>query len=244
MAGSGGAWKVAYADFVTAMMALFLVLWLVAQDTSIREAVERAFRSQFVTTGTGTSSLLTDTNSPPIDSVGESKNSDSPFEAALMARVLDQLQSLNLPTEGENQPVQLNITPEGIEINIFDRARRPLFVDDTEKLTMYGRWVFSTLAWPIAENRETRIEIAGHTPAGHVSGRPNYTAWELSADRAKAARRVLERYGVHDAQFARVTGFGDTQPLPDRLPTSEENRRVAVFLRLPSPLDAAQGNSP
>ena len=244
MAGSGGAWKVAYADFVTAMMALFLVLWLVAQDTSVREAVERAFRSQFVTTGTGTSSLVTDTNTPPIDSVGESKNSDSPFEAALMARVLDQLQSLNLPTEGENQPVQLNITPEGIEISIFDRSRRPLFVGDTEKLTMYGRWVFSTLAWPIAENRETRIEIAGHTPQGHDTGRPNDTAWELSADRAKTARRVLERYGVHDSQFARVTGFGDTQPLPDLPPTSEENRRVAVFLRLPSPLDAALGNSP
>ena len=244
MAGSGGAWKVAYADFVTAMMALFLVLWLVAQDTSVREAVERAFRSQFVTIGTGTSALVIDTDTPPIDSVGESKNSDSPFEAAIMARVLDQLQSLNLPTEGENQPVRLNITPEGIEISIFDRARRPLFVDDTEKLTMYGRWVFSTLAWPIAENRQTRIEVAGHTPVGHAPGRTNYTVWELSADRAKATRRVLERYGVHASQFARVTGFGDTQPLPDLPPSAEENRRVAVFLRLPSPLDAALGNSP
>lgn len=244
MAGGGGAWKVAYADFVTAMMALFLVLWLVSQDTSVREAVERAFRSQYVTTGTGSSSMLDDSEKKKIDAVGESKNSDSPLEAAVMSRVIDQLQSLNVPSEGENQPVKLNITPEGIEISVFDRAKRPLFVGDTEKLTMYGRWVFSTLAWPIAENRDTHIELAGHTPRGYGAGRTNYTAWELSADRAKVARRLLARYGVRDSQIARVTGFGDTQPIPGTDPAAEDNHRVTILLRIPSPLDAIQGNSP
>lgn len=244
MAGSGGAWKVAYADFVTAMMALFLVLWLVSQDTSVREAVEQAFRSQFVSTGTGTEPLIDDSEEKPVDSPGSSKNSDSPFEATIMNRVLDQLQSLNLPSEGENQPVKLNITPEGLEISVFDRAKRPLFVGETEKLTMYGRWVFSTLAWPIAENRETHIEIAGHTSTGSTTGRTNYTSWELSADRAKTARRVLARYGVRDGQIARVTGFGDTMPMTGAAPTAEENRRVTILLRFPSPLDAMQGNSP
>jgi chemotaxis protein MotB len=244
MAGAGGAWKVAYADFVTAMMALFLVLWLVSQDTSVREAVERAFRSQFVTTGTGSANLLSDTNALPIDAVGESKNSDSPLEATVMSRMIDQLQSLNMPSEGENQPVKLDITPEGLEINIFDRSKRPLFVGETEKLTLYGRWVFSTLAWPIAENRGARIELAGHTPAGYSAGGTNYTAWELSADRAKVARRALERYGVRDSQIARVTGFGDTMPLRGTQPGDEENRRVSVLIRLPSPLDVAQDNQP
>ncbi len=244
MAGGGGAWKVAYADFVTAMMALFLVLWLVSQDTSVREAVEQAFRSQFVSTGTGTEPLIDSSDEKPVDTPGDSNNSDSPFEAAIMSRILDQLQSLNLPSEGENQPVKLNITPEGLEISVFDRARRPLFVGETEKLTMYGRWVFSTLAWPIAENRETHIEIAGHTPQGFATGSTNYSAWELSADRAKTARRVLTRYGVRDGQIARVTGFGDTVPMADADPAGEENRRVTIFLRFRSPLDAVQGNSP
>jgi len=244
MAGGGGAWKVAYADFVTAMMALFLVLWLVSQDTSIREAVEQAFRSQFVSTGTGTEPLINDSEESPVDSPGDSKNSDSPFEAAIMSRILDQLQSLNLPSEGENQPVKLNITSEGLEISVFDRAKRPLFVGETQKLTMYGRWVFSTLAWPIAENRETHIEIAGHTPLGYAPGSTNYSAWELSADRAKTARRVLARYGVRDGQIARVTGFGDTVPMAGTDPAGEENRRVTIFLRFRSLLDAIQGNSP
>lgn len=244
MAGGGGAWKVAYADFVTAMMALFLVLWLVSQDTSVREAVERAFRSQFVSTGTGTSTLKLETNTVTIDSIGQSKNSDSPFEATVMSRMIDQLQALNTPTEGENQPVKLNITPEGLEIEVFDRAKRPLFVGNTEKLTMYGRWVFSTLAWPIAENRDAHIEIAGHTPTGYASNRPQYTSWELSADRAKMVRRVLEKYGVKDSQISRVTGYGDSQPLPGTKPSDDKNRRVAVLIRLPSALDAATGNSP
>jgi chemotaxis protein MotB len=244
MAGHGGAWKVAYADFVTAMMALFLVLWLVSQDTSVREAVEQAFRSQFVSTGTGTEPLIDNREEKPVDTPGDSKNSDSPFEAAIMSRILDQLQSLNLPSEGENQPVKLNITPEGLEVSVFDRAKRPLFVGGTEKLTLYGRWVFSTLAWPIAENRETHIEIAGHTSLGFATGRTNYSAWELSADRAKTARRVLARYGVRDGQIARVTGFGDTVPLAGTDPAGEENRRVTLFLRFRSPLDAIQGNSP
>jgi chemotaxis protein MotB len=161
-----------------------------------------------------------------------------------MSRVLDQLQSVNMPSEGENQPVKLNITPEGLEINVFDRAKRPLFVGETEKLTMYGRWVFSTLAWPIAENRETHIELAGHTPRGYAGSRTNYTSWELSADRAKVARRVLERYGVHDSQIARVTGFGDSAPMPGTRPEDPVNRRVTLLIRLPSPLDTIQGNSP
>lgn len=244
MAGSGGAWKVAYADFVTAMMALFLVLWLVSQDTSVREAVERAFRSQFVSTGTGTSTLVRDTNAVPVDSIGNSKNSDSPLEASVMSRMIDQLQSLNTPADGATQPVKLDITPEGLEINVFDRAKRPLFVGETENLTMYGRWVFSTLAWPIAENRTTRIEIAGHTPTGYSSGRPDYTCWELSADRAKMVRRVLEKYGVKDGQISRVTGFGDSQPMRGTKASSEENRRVTVLIRLPSALEASQGIAP
>ena len=243
MAGGGGAWKVAYADFVTAMMALFLVLWLVSQETSVREAVEKAFRSQF-TTATGTSSLIQKTNSPAIDTPGQSKNSDSPLEAAVLKRVLDQLQSLNVPTDEGNQPVQLNVTAEGIEISIFDRAQRPLFVGDSEKLTMYGRWVFSTLAWPLAETRDSKIELAGHTPAGFVSTRTNYTAWELSTDRAKVTRRILERYGVRPRQFAKVSGLGDTQPMPNTDPKDAANRRVTVLFRLPTPADVLAQESP
>ncbi|HAV63120.1 MAG TPA: flagellar motor protein MotB [Verrucomicrobiales bacterium] len=235
MAGSGGAWKVAYADFVTAMMALFLVLWLVSQDTSVREAVEKAFRSQFVTTAPGTASLIQKTESPAIEALGDSKNSDSPLEAAVLRKVLDQLQALNMPVEGENRPIQLRVTPEGLEISVFDRAKRPLFVGETEKLTMYGRWVFSTLAWPIAENLNSKIELAGHTPEGFVTTSGDYSAWELSADRAKVARRALVRYGVREEQINKVSGYGSTRPMADTDPADEENRRVTVLFRLPAP---------
>lgn len=237
MAGNGGAWKVAYADFVTAMMALFLVLWLVSQDSSVRIAVEKAFRSQFVTTSTGTSSLIQRTNNPAMDSVGQSKNSDSPFEADILRKVMDQLQSLNMPTEGESRPVSLRVTPEGLEVNIYDRAKRPLFVGNSEQLTMYGRWVFSTLAWPVSENPQARIELAGHTEGGYHGTNSNYSAWELSADRAKVARKLLIKYGVNPDQITKVSGYGDTQPMPDTKPDDPENRRVTVLFRMKSPME-------
>ncbi len=239
MAGGGGAWKVAYADFVTAMMALFLVLWLVSQDVSVRIAVERAFRSQFVTTSTGTSSLIQRTNSPAMDSIGTSNNSDSPLEASILRRVMDQLQSLNVPTDGESRPVQLRVTPEGLEVSVFDRANRPLFVDTSEQLTMYGRWVFSTLAWPIAENPESKIEIGGHTESGYQPGVGNDSVWDLSADRAKIVRHVLMKYGVHGDQIRKVSGYGDLQPITADKPGDPENRRVTVLFRLQNPLDSS-----
>lgn len=237
MAGNGGAWKVAYADFVTAMMALFLVLWLVSQDVSVRVAVERAFRSQFVTTATGTSSLIQKTNNPTMDSAGLSNNSDSPLEASVLRRVMDQLQSLNMPTDGENRPVTLRVTPEGLEVSVFDRSQRPLFVGESEKLTMYGRWVFSTLAWPIAENPGSKIEIGGHTESGFQSANSDYSVWELSADRAKTARHTLIKYGVHSEQVRKVSGYGDLQPIEPARPEDPENRRVTVLFRLQDPLD-------
>jgi chemotaxis protein MotB len=237
MAGNGGAWKVAYADFVTAMMALFLVLWLVSQDVSVRVAVERAFRSQFVTTATGTSSLIQRTNNPSMDSMGTSNNSDSPMEASILRRVMDQLQSLNMPTDGESRPVQLRVTPEGLEVSVFDRAKRPLFVGKTEQLTMYGRWVFSTLAWPIAENPESKIEIGGHTESGYKPGETDESVWDLSADRAKIVRHILMKYGVREDQIRKVSGYGDLQPLAADKPDDPENRRVTVLFRMQNPLD-------
>jgi chemotaxis protein MotB len=152
---------------------------------------------------------------------------------------MDQLQSLNMPTDGENRPVQLRVTPEGLEVSVFDRAKRPLFVGNSEKLTMYGRWVFSTLAWPIAENPGSRIEIGGHTESGFQPGSTNNASWEMSADRAKIARHILIKYGVHADQIRKVSGYGDLQPLTADKPDDPENRRVTVLFRLQNPMDSS-----
>jgi chemotaxis protein MotB len=192
-----------------------------------------------VTTSTGSNSLIQRTNNPSMDSSGTSKNSGSPFEASVLRRVMDQLQSLNMPTDGENRPVQLRVTPEGLEVSVFDRAKRPLFVGTTDKLTMYGRWVFSTLAWPIAENPESKIEIGGHSESGQKTDSAHQSVWDLSADRAKTVRHILINYGVHEDQIRKVSGYGDLQPLNVDKPHDPENRRVTVLFRMQNPMDAA-----
>ena len=234
----GGAWKVAYADFVTAMMALFLVLWLAAQDQKIKEAVERAFRNPFMSL-TKESAGLMPTQHKDSSRGGGGKfdnGAASATEIAMLRRLQQDLaKSLSKPPdmpEEEEDPVKFNLTPEGLRISVFDRARRPIFEPDSSKLTAYGEWILSTLAWEISRYKSFAIELEGHTERGHKPVTVQYGAWELSSDRANAGRRKLLEHGVETAQVKKVAGFADTVPLTDREPDDPTNRRLTLMLRV------------
>jgi chemotaxis protein MotB len=228
----GGSWKVAYADFVTAMMALFLVLWLTAQDTKVKEAIQRAFRNPF--------------SSPTKESVGiipnkdvqatrqEKGNYDSASAAnlELLRRLTDDLAKL-LRQDPEGEKVaNIDLTSDGLLINVFDRSHRPLFEPDSARFTEYGAWIFSTLAWEVGRYPTFAVELSGHTEAGRKPVREDYGDWELSADRANAARRKLLEHGVSEKQVFKVSGLGHTQPINAENPTDEINRRVSVLLKV------------
>src|SRR5258706_11613068 len=196
----GGAWKVAYADFVTAMMALFLLLWLAAQDQKIKEAVERAFRNPFMSlTKEGSGLMPTKSQNNGRGSSGKFDNSSAnPNEVAMLRRLqADLAKSLKKPelAAEEEESVQFNLTSEGLRINVFDRARKPLFQADNDRLTDYGNWILSTLAWEIARYDTFSVELEGHTERGHAAASGLYGNWELSADRANAGRRKLIENG-------------------------------------------------
>ena len=232
----GGAWKVAYADFVTAMMALFLVLWLAAQDQKIKEAVERAFRNPFMSLTKESSGLMpTKQNDSGKGTSGKFDNATaSAMEVAMLRRLqadlAKSLQKPELPEEEES--VQFNLTPEGLRINIFDRARKPIFEPNSDKLTDYGTWILTTLAWEISRVKTFLVELEGHTERGHKFANDHYTGWELSADRANAGRRKLLEHGVEAAQVKKVAGFADTSPLPGHAPSDPINRRISLLLRV------------
>jgi chemotaxis protein MotB len=233
----GGAWKVAYADFTTAMMALFLLLWLAAQDQKIKEAVERAFRNPFMSlTKEGSGLMPTKTQSSGRGSSGKFDNSSAnPNEVAMLRRLqTDLAKSLKKPELAAEQEdsVQFNLTSEGLRINIFDRARKPIFEADNDKLTDYGNWILSTLAWEISRYETFSVELEGHTERGHVAVSPSYGNWELSADRANAGRRKLIEHGVKSEQVKKVAGFADTNPLPGQQPENPINRRISLLLRV------------
>jgi chemotaxis protein MotB len=235
--GHGGSWKVAYADFVTAMMALFLCLWLTSQDQKIKEAVERAFRNPFSNVTKESVGIIPNKDVTATFKQQGKFQSVSAVEMETMRHLSDDLSKL-LKQNEDVSSVKIDLTPEGLNINIFDRAHKPIFNPNTDVFTEYGGWVFSTLAWEISRYTTFHIELEGHTESKTETGGEDHGKWDLSTERANAARRKLVDNGVGDKQIFKVSGFADTAPMAGYAPTNEINRRVTVLLKLRESVDA------
>ncbi|MGA2659444.1 MAG: flagellar motor protein MotB [Verrucomicrobiota bacterium] len=229
----GGSWKVAYADFVTAMMALFLVLWLTAQDSRIKEAIERAFRNPFSSvTKESVGIIPTEKEKQPLEQSKGSYDSASALNLELLRRLTEDLAKLLQQDPHSQESVRFEMTSEGLLINVFDRSQKPIFEPESARFTPYGAWVFSTLAWEVSRYPTFNLQLSGHTESGRGGIREDYGPWELSADRANAARRKLQQHGVSPMQIYQVCGCGDIHPMKNSVPTDEINRRVSVLLKV------------
>lgn len=231
----GGAWKVAYADFVTAMMALFLVLWLTAQDQKIKEAVERAFRHPFSSPNPGSTGIIPTQDVQAIKADKGNFDSSSAVELNILRKIAnDLLQTLpNNPENPLESPTSTELLSDGFRISFFDRSQKPIFEKGRPEFTSYGKWVFNTMAWDLARfTNSFRVELEGHTEPGATAGNGTYGDWELSTDFANAARRLLMTNGIPDQQIVKVAGFAATVPFPGTDPNNPSNRRVAVRVRV------------
>lgn len=241
--GGGGAWKVAYADFVTAMMALFMVLWISAQDKKILIATSRYFQNPFSSPMEDHSGIMpfNDANQESSskqkndeDASGKEKpsNQDKQIQLSFLNSVAaDFYRLLHLDQNLDQKPIDIQVTSDGLRVTVFDRAKRPVFVDDSTELTEWGRFVLQSLAWMI-DRYHFRVTIDGHTRGERVLKNEDYSSWELSADRANAARRSLVLYAVEADQIERVTGYADTRPLEGEPVSSEANQRITLSLTL------------
>jgi chemotaxis protein MotB len=239
----GGSWKVAYADFVTAMMALFLCLWLTSQDQKIKDAVERAFRNPFSSVTKESVGIIPNKDAAATSKQAGKFQSVSAVEMETMRRLSEDLEKLLKQQDEEQRNVKIDLTPDGLCINIFDRSHKPVFNPDTDVFTDYGAWVFNTLAWEIARFKTFRIELQGHTESNTQASREAHSKWELSTERANAARRKLVQNGVGSEQICKVSGFADTAPMPDYAPDAEINRRVTVLLKMKESLNSLSDSS-
>ena len=230
----GGAWKVAYADFVTAMMALFLVLWLSSQDQKIKQAVERAFRNPFASVTKDSTGIIPSKDAQAVKSTSGNFDSASVIELNMLRKLAqDLVRTLQSNPENPDDALKVEMLPDGMRISIFDRNRKPVFEPESALFTPYGSWVLTTLAWEISRFHDAfNVEIEGHTESGHTPKRPEYGDWELSADRANAARRKLQEHDVEEAQIRRVAAYGATMPIAELKPEDESNRRVTVLLKI------------
>ncbi len=230
----------AFADFMTAMMAFFLVMWLSAQDKEILIATSKYFQNPFTSPYDNKSGLLDFESSKPANrqsEEGTGKNQAAATSAQsidlqfLNSVAKDVYRLLNLDSALADKPIDVQVTSDGLRIVVYDRAQQPLFEDRSARFTTWGDFVMQGMAWMI-DRHGFHVVVEGHTRAGLVFDNPDYTAWELSADRANAARRALVRYAVPENLVERVTGYADTRPVPMLDPSAEGNQRVTLSLRL------------
>jgi len=243
----GGSWKVAFADFATAMMAFFLVLWLTATASPEQiKAVEGYFRDPVGFTDGGSpnpvdlggSASVVNEASPDVESSQiqiEDEVVDELSETLEQRRMKELFQELKERIE-QNQTLQefkdqllIDITDEGLRIQIVDRSGRPMFDSGRAELKYYSQDILFELAKTLGAV-DNKLSLTGHTDATPFNGRPGYTNWELSADRANTARRALVAGGVRGAQIGRVVGLSDSVLFEKSDPTAPVNRRISIIV--------------
>jgi chemotaxis protein MotB len=217
----GGAWKVAYADFVTAMMALFIVLWLMNTSKTIQNAVAGYFQDP----------------RGVADKAGKSIVANGGGEAVLPK---DDMNSLKKQLEKTIKQIPnfdklknhiiMTITPEGLRIDLTEGPNGTFFGSGSPALNIDGQDLVSALAEQLGK-LPNKISMEGHTDAKPYAKGGNYGNWELSADRANSARRLLQTNGVGEDQITEVRGFADQRPLDAKNPFDPSNRRISLIVR-------------
>jgi chemotaxis protein MotB len=218
----GGAWKVAYADFVTALMALFIVLWLMNSSETVKASVRGYFRDPKGYTRT--------LGAGPANS-GEGLTRDRRSLADLQRQIQQALRSVP-QFEKWHANVLTSVTGEGLRIDLLETDQGMFFVTGNAAPTAAGRRLLETLGRELGR-MPNPVAVEGHTDARPFRSAANgYTNWELATDRANAARRLLNASGVKAEQVKEVRGFADQKLFNGNDPFDPRNRRVSVVVRL------------
>jgi chemotaxis protein MotB len=215
----GGAWKVAYADFVTAMMALFIVLWLLNSSKQVQEAVGGYFKdpsgkSKFVGSnmqGSGENFALTKDNMPRLK--------EELQKAIRKVANFDKL----------SKQIEMTVTAEGLRVELLETANGTFFDLGNPNPNANGKELLAALASEIGK-LQNRVSIEGHTDSKPYEGE-HYSNWELSVDRANAARRLMMEAGLSANQVAQVRGYADQALRNKADPTDPANRRISVIVQ-------------
>ena len=234
----GGAWKVAYADFVTTMMALFIVLWIVGQNDAVKMAVAQYFRNPTILPGSKTTTLVPgSTGIMPEDGrppAGQESDQDggSSEEQALQAAAakIKELTEKGGGFEDLRDQIRTELTVEGLRIELTERDGLPFFELGSAVLIHPLKPLLEKLNAILAA-LPNPLTIEGHTDSRRYSQKRNYSNWELSVDRANSARRVLEAAGLPATRMDRVVGHADRMLLVPDNALHASNRRITLLVR-------------
>jgi len=266
----GGAWKIAYADFVTAMMAFFLLMWLLGSTTSgDLKGISEYFQSPLKValmggSGSGDSSSLVKGGGQDLTrSEGQVKKGEireekkiinlKAAEAELAHQEQLKLKDLQVRIERAietsaalkqfRKQMLLDITSEGLRIQIVDEYNRPMFASGSSQLQPYTRDLLREIG-NVLNDVQQRISISGHTDAqAYSGGAKGYSNWELSADRANAARRELIGGGLQEGRVLRVVGLSSAVQFDAANPLNPVNRRISIIVMNRKTEEAVSKNS-
>ncbi|HVY92886.1 MAG TPA: flagellar motor protein MotB [Bryobacteraceae bacterium] len=252
----GGAWKVAYGDFVTAMMSLFIVLWLMNSNAKVKEAVAGYFRDP---AGVGKMSgtdkdgrdktiVPTAPPPPPLPAVALRKDNKDTKDS-LEKRIAELQKALKALPEFETlkKNIVISATDEGIRIELMETVRGMFFDNGSTEPTKRGQDVIRAVAATIGK-MPNRVMIEGHTDSTPFAGNAHYSNWQLSSERANAARMLMESAGMRQGQLFEIRGFADQQLRIPENPPDPSNRRISIVILNepksgPSPLSGGVGRS-
>jgi chemotaxis protein MotB len=255
--GHGGAWKIAYADFVTAMMAFFLLMWLLGSTAKgdlngiaeyFKTPLKMAMQGGI---GTGDSSSLVKgggqdlsrTNgqirkgdlpaTPSVINVKAAQAEQSRLEQQKLAELKHRMEAAierNPTLRQYRKQLLLDLTPEGLRVQIIDEQNRPMFSVGRAEMAPYAREILTEIGRTL-NSVDNKVSLAGHTDATpFASGERGYSNWELSADRANASRRVLVAGGMEETRMVRVVGMAAAVPLMKEDPAHAMNRRISLIV--------------
>ncbi|SFC70082.1 chemotaxis protein MotB [Polaromonas sp. OV174] len=237
----GGGWKIAYADFMTAMMAFFLVMWLLAISTPKQLAgIAEHFKMPLKVAMSGgdksslSTSMIPGGGADPVELKGEVKASDSDADdenrLSQLKKQLDEMIEANPELKLFRPQLLIDITPEGLRIQIVDSSNRPMFDRSSAVVVSYMRTILREIG-PALNQQPNKITLSGHTDATlYPQGDKSYSNWELSADRANASRRELIAGGMEDTKVLRVMGVASSMHLNQDDPFAPVNRRISIVV--------------
>jgi chemotaxis protein MotB len=227
----GGAWKVAYADFVTALMSLFIVLWLTSTSESVKRSVAQYFNNpKGISTLQGTNRYGSG-HSLPLDWNGMQKLKEQLLDAARQMPNFDKL---------KNQ-VEITAEQDGLRIELLEQPGGTFFKLGSAQPTPALRDFLKAIS-PELGKLPNQISIEGHTDSVPYSDDSLYSNWELSTDRANAARRLMHSSGIAPGQVAEVRGFADQLPRRPDHPEDPSNRRITLIVAPSAPPAISTGS--
>jgi chemotaxis protein MotB len=216
-----GAWKVAYADFVTAMMSLFIVLWLMGSSERVKKAVAGYFNDP-----KGTASMLGTTMAG--NGVAVTTKPDDNLQK-LKAKLEEEIKAKK-ELEKLLKQIEITITSEGLRIELIEGKDGTFYEIGSAKLSTSGQVLLALLAAEL-KTLPNSLLIEGHTDATPYSSDNSYSNWDLSADRANSARRLMQQDGVRADQVSQVRGYADQMLRVKNNPTDPSNRRISILVK-------------